>query len=191
MKKSLFVLSAILLVALLAGITSIFAAGNTVTAFVPPEYAKKFTGYRSLTGIDTVIGDSADTIITNLHTCYENYFAPGCSVGLAHTLLKTVWCIGAYADADGDSVDWLFSYSSSYDSIHWVYYPIAVRDTLNVSADSLVLFEVPKDADLFEWFRIIRTGGAGNNADTSSIGEILLFWQLRGPKIGNEVGLQD
>ena len=182
MKKSLFVLAAILLVALL-GMGTV-----TRTVFVSPEYAKKFTGYRSLTGTDTIVGTAVDTILINIHTCFEDYYAPN---DTTTSITRTVWCLAVYAnEAANDSVDWDLDLSLSYDSIHWNY-----RGNIGpyaLSADSLLLIGITKDADLMEWLRIIRTGGGDNDASAGSIGEILLIWQLRGPKIsGNTVGLQD
>jgi len=181
MKKSLFVLTAILIVALL-GMGTV-----TRTVFVSPEYAKQFHGYRSLTGVDSILEDACDTIIINIHSCFENYWAPN---DYADSLTRTVWGIAMYFDnASAGSTDLDLDLSLSYDSIHWNYRGNMGPHTME--GDSLLLYDMTKDCDLMQWLRIIRTGGTDNADSTHTIGEILLIWQLRGPKLGNEVGLQD
>lgn len=175
--KKLFLIFSILL---------IFVSFSSAQLIEQPQYWQKFTGYRSLTGVDTIIGTACDTVIMNIHTCYENYFAPK---DTSSSVLKTVWCLAMYADAAGDSVDWDVGLSLSYDSLHWNY-----RGNIGphaVSGDSVILYGITKDADLLHWLRLIRTGGADNHPVAGSIGEILLIWQLRGPKLGNEVGGRD
>ena len=165
----------------------LFASFASAQLIVVPEYWNKFTGYRSLTGVDTIVSTACDTIIMNIHTCYENYFSP---MDSSDATAKTVWCLAMYADAaHADSVDWDVDLSLSYDSLHWNY-----RGNIGphvACADSLILYSITKDADLLHWLRLIRTGGADNHKGEGSYGEILLLWQLRGPKIGNEVGRRD
>jgi len=165
----------------------VFASFGSAQLIVQPEYWNKFTGHTHLTGIDTIVGTAVDTMIMNIHTCYENYYAPADTQA---SLCRTVWCLAMYAnEATDDSVDWDLDLSFSYDSLIWNYQGEIGPHTM--SADSLLLYSITKDADLFHWLRIIRTGGADNDASEGAIGEMLLLWLLRGPKLGNEVGIQD
>ena len=176
-----------------------WSASFTVSVCLSPNATVLFMLVKMTNGVlttvtDTFLADTCDTIIFNIHTCYENYFPAYDSVidaEQAYERLRTVWCLAAWGDAThADSLEWIFAYSLSYDSLHWVY--IAREETLNLQDDTLTIYPVPKDADLFEWFRIIRTGGGDNCPIEGSWGEILLIWQLRGPKIsGTTVGLQD
>jgi len=151
--------------------------------FTQPEYAKKFTGYVDLTGADTIVGTATDTIMINLHTVYENYFPPA---DTASSIERTVWCIAIYADSPhADSTDWDLWLDLSPDSIHWNYRGAFCTHTL--TGDSLLLYAVTKDADLMQYLRLRRTGGADNEKVGGSIGHILLLWQNRGIKQGNEV----
>jgi hypothetical protein len=171
-------------IAILAAI-ALLSMGLTTAYFTSPEYAKKFTGYRSLTGVDTIVGTACDTIITNLHTCFENYYAPGDTTS---SLQRTTWCLGVYGDAPADSIAWQLKLSLSYDLIHWNYRGVIA--THAIPDDSLILYSITKDADILQYLRIIRTGTAANDVSSGSIGEILLFWQNRGNKLGNEVGIE-
>ena len=171
--------------AILAAI-ALLSMGLTTAYFTSPEYAKKFTGHRSLTGVDTIVGTACDTIITNLHTCFEDYYAPSDTTA---SITRLVWCLAIYAnEATNDSVDWDLDLSLSPDLVHWNYRGNIGPHT--ASNDSLILYGITKDADLMEYLRIIRTGGADNDASAGSIGEIFLIWQNRGNKLGNEVGIE-
>ncbi len=139
-----------------------------------PIYWAKFTGFVSITGVDTIVGTATDTIIINIHNCYENYYAPADTQA---SLVRTVWCLAIYAnEAVNDSVDWDLDLSLSPDSLHWNYRGEIGPHTM--SADSLLLYSITKDADLMEWLRIIRVGGAANDASAGSIGEIFLIWRV-------------
>jgi len=176
--KKLFLIVAMLLV---------FASFSSTQNIVNPEYWNKYTGHTHLTDIDTIIGTAVDTIIMNIHTCFEDYYAPNDTTA---SLTRSVWCIAMYAnEPDNDSVDWDVDLSLSYDSLIWNYRGNIGPHT--ASADSLILYSITKDADLMHWLRIIRTGGGDNDASAGSWGEILLLWQNRGVKLSNEVGIQD
>jgi len=178
MKKIGFVLVALVVFALLS-------MGLTTVYWSEPEYAKKFNGYRSLTGVDTVVGTACDTIITNIHNCFENYYAPADTNA---SPVRTVWCVAIYADAPDDSVDWDLDLAFSYDLVHWNFR--GVIGPYDISGDSLILYSITKDADMMEYMRLIRTGGADNDISSGSIGEILLLWQNRGAKLGNGIGAE-
>jgi len=175
----------LILVALV--VLSLLSMGLTTVYWSEPEYAKTFTQFRSLTGgVDTIVGTACDTLIINIHNCYENYFAPR---DTSSSVQRTVWCLAVYAnEATNDSVDWDLDLSLSPNLLQWNYRGNIGPHT--ASADSLLLYGITKDADLMEYLRIIRTGGTDNDKSAGSIGEIFLIWQNRGAKLGNGIGAE-